>query len=94
METQTSGLRITFADWHHEQCAATECERAYCHKHRRVYWKCQDLKPVSSRLYCDDPPYSTLWDGEGECLDCRRQTDMRRYRDWSMLQNKNQAANY
>jgi hypothetical protein len=83
-------LRRTFDDWHHEHCDG-RCGKAYCRDHRRLYWQCQDLKPVSSRMYCDEPPYTTMWEGEGECLICRQAAEMEKYRHWSEELNRSQA---
>jgi len=88
----TTGLvnrsRRTFENWHHEQCDGKECERAYCQTHRRLYWKCQDLISVSSRMYCDEPPFSTLWEGQGECVECLKNYETRKCLKWAEDHNK------
>lgn len=62
--------RITFDDWHHSRCDAWTCEKAYCKIHRRIYRTCQDWQGVPSRVYCEEPPFTTMWEGNGECLSC------------------------
>lgn len=71
-------MRITKADWHHEHCDG-DCQRAYCPDHRLLYQVCQDLRPVPSRAYCEEPPFTTIWEGAGQCPLCLREAERRAY---------------
>ena len=61
----------TFADYHHERCDESECGKAYCRKHHRLYWLCQDA---------EYDPSTAFFGGNGDCILCVRESQVIRER--------------
>jgi hypothetical protein len=55
------------------ECNVDDCRRNYCSTHRLLFRDCATVERVPSRIYCEEPPYSVIFEVTGECPICKKE---------------------